>query len=206
MDNKSYLDQIAVKGKNVSNNGPLLSPVMIKLLIAGIIMLITIIIVAVMFNNTNAKLTQSYERLYLRITQMYGNKGPYKKYSSFIISSDLTAYANQLETSLTNTANSLAPVWSNLNVDKAKITKTVQDDETSKFNAYMTRLEEASVSGQMDAYYSSQTANQIMQLKTLEEQILKKTKNKSLPSILEQSISELSSLYEKFRDFNNALE
>ena len=203
MDNKSYLDQIAVKGKNASNSEPLLSPVMIKLLIAGVIMLITIIIVAVMFNNTNAKLTQSYERLYMRITQMCGSKGPYKKYSGFILSSDLTAYANQLETSLTNTTNSLSPVWKSLEVDKSNITKEVKTEETATFNTYMRRLEEASVSGQMDEYYSSQTANQIMQLKTLEEQVLKKTKNKSLPGILEQSISELDKLYEKFRDFNN---
>ena len=205
MDNKSYLDQIAVKGKNASNSEPLHSPVMIKLLIAGVIMLITIIIVAVMFNNTNAKLTQSYERLYMRITQMCGSKGPYKKYSSFILSSDLTAYANQLETSLTNTTNSLSPVWKSLEVDKSNITKEVKTEETATFNTYMRRLEEASVSGQMDEYYSSQTANQIMQLKTLEEQVLKKTKNKSLPGILEQSISELDKLYEKFRDFNNSL-
>ena len=42
MDNKAYLDQIAVKGKNATNSGPLLSPLMIKLLIAGAIMLITL--------------------------------------------------------------------------------------------------------------------------------------------------------------------
>ena len=192
MDNKAYLDQIAVKGKNATNSRPLLSPLMIKLLIAGAIMLVTLIVVAVMFNNTNDKLTQSYERLYLRITQLCGTKGPYKQYSTFINSSDLAAYANQLETSLTNTAN--------------RLSKDVKNEETTSFNSYMHRLEEASVNGQMDSYYSSLTANQIMQLETLEQQILKKTKNKSLPAILEQSISELDKLYERFRDFNSTLE
>ncbi len=206
MDNKAYLDQIAVKGKNATNSGPLLSPLMIKLLIAGAIMLITLIVVAVMFNNTNDKLTQSYERLYLRVTQLCGTKGPYKQYSTFINSSDLAAYANQLETSLTNTTNRLSPVWNSLNVNSADISKDVKNEETTSFNSYMHRLEEASVNGQMDSYYSSLTANRIMQLKTLEEQILKKTKNKSLPAILEQSIGELDKLYERFRDFNSTLE
>ena len=51
MDNQSYLDQIAVKGKNSINSEPLLSPVMMKLLIAGVIALITIIIVGIMVSN-----------------------------------------------------------------------------------------------------------------------------------------------------------
>ena len=60
MDNKAYLDQIAVKGKNATNKEPLLSPLMIKLLVAGVIMLITVIIVGAIFNSANDKITQSY--------------------------------------------------------------------------------------------------------------------------------------------------
>ena len=169
MDNKAYLDQIAVKGKNATNKEPLLSPLMIKLLVAGVIMLITVIIVGAIFNSANDKITQSYERLYLRISQMCGNQGPYNKYSKFINSSNLAALANQLETSLTNTNKDLSGQWSSLKVD------------------------------------TTSTANRIMQIKTIEQQILQKTKNKALPAILSNSISDLDILYEKFRDFNDTL-
>ena len=205
MDNKAYLDQIAVKGKKTVNHEPLLTPVMIKILVAGVIMLITIIIVAAMISNTNAKLTQSYERLYLRITQMCGNKGPYRTYAKNIKSPQLLSYANQLETSITNTNNSLSGVWGKLEVSKDKLTKEVKEEENTAFNSYMSRLQEASISGQMDAYYSSQTANQIMKLKTLERQIIKKTTNKTLTPILEQSARDLDELYDLFQNFNDSL-
>ena len=78
-------------------------------------------------------------------------------------------------------------------------------EETGSFSAYMAQLEKASIAGEMDAYYSSQTANRIMQIKTIEQQILQKTKNKALPAILSNSISDLDILYEKFRDFNDTL-
>ena len=205
MDNKSYLDQIAVKSKKSASHEPLLTPVMIKILVAGAIALITIIIVATIISGTNAKLTQSYERLYLRLTQMCGSKGPYSNYSKNISSPQLLSYANQLETSLTNTNNSLDGVWDKLNVDKNKLNKDVKTEETNAFSTYMSRLEEASISGQMDSYYSSQTANQIMKLKTLERQIIKKTNNKTLAPILEQSVRDLDELYDLFQGFNDSL-
>ena len=134
MNNKAYLDQIAVKGKKTVNHEPLLTPVMIKVLIAGLITLITIVIVAVMINNTNAKLTQSYERLYLRVTQFCGKKGPYETYSKYISSSQLRSYASQLETSITNTNNGLSGIWSSLNVSKDKLTKDVKILRSYSYN------------------------------------------------------------------------
>ena len=205
MDNKSYLDQIAVKGKNSSKSEPLLSPVMIKLLIAGVIALITIIIVGVMISNTNSKLTQSYERLYLRLSQMCDSNGPYKKYARFISSSTLASHALSLETTLTTTNKTLESMLSKLDVDKTNITKEVKSEETKTFNNYMTQLDNASISDQMDAYYSSQTANRIMQIVTLEKQVLKKTKSESLPGLLTTSINDLESLYEDFKNFNDSL-
>ncbi|MBO4855271.1 hypothetical protein J5500_02600 [Candidatus Saccharibacteria bacterium] len=205
MDNQSYLDQIAVKGKNTSNSEPLLSPVMMKLLIAGVIMLITIIIVGVMVSNTNAKLTQSYERLYLRISQMCDSKGPYRKYADFISSSTLASHANRLETSLLGTTKDYTALLGKLKVEKNNISKDVKNEETKTFNTYMGQLERASLSGQMDEYYSSQTANRIMQIVSLEKQVLNKTDNDALKNILNQSLGDLEGLYENFRDFNDTL-
>ena len=205
MDNQSYLDQIAVKGKNSSKSEPLLSPVMIKLLIAGVIALITIIIVGVMISNTNSKLTQSYERLYLRLSQMCDSNGPYKKYASFISSSTLAGHAVRLETSLLGTTKDYTNILSKLDVDKASITKEVREEENKTSNSYMGQLERASISGQMDEYYSSQTANRIMQIVSLEKQVLNKTNNDTLKTILNKSLGDLEGLYENFRDFNDAL-
>ena len=53
MDNKAYLDQIAVKGKVKS--GPIFTPMLIKLIAAGAIILITMIIVGSIISGSNAK-------------------------------------------------------------------------------------------------------------------------------------------------------
>lgn len=205
MDNQSYLDQIAVKGKNTSNSEPLLSPLMIKLLIAGVVALVTIIIVGLMISNANARVTQSYERLYLRVSQMCGSKGPYQNYGRLINSSTLASHANRLETSLTKTSTDLEGVLKKFNIEKNKISKDVKKDEEKTFNAYMSDLERASISGQMDSYYSSQTANRIMQIVSIERQILNKTDNDALKGIINTSIGDLESLYTDFRDFNDML-
>ena len=205
MDNQSYLNQIAVKGKRTSSGEPLLSPLMIKLIIAGVIALITIIVVGVMVSSSNAKVTQSYERLYLRISQMTGNKGPYNKYAKFINSSSLAGHAIRLETSIANTNKSLEPLLGKLNVKKDSITKEVKNTETTSFNTYMSKLERASMSGQMDLYYSSLTAERIMQIITIEKQILNKTNNDSLKAVINNSLNDLEPLYDNFYDASNSL-
>ena len=131
MDNQTYLNQIAVKGKRTANGEPLLSPLMIKLLIAGAIMLITIIVVGIMVSSANSKVTQSYERLYLRISQMSGSKGPYNKYAKYINSSNLAGHAVRLETSVAKTSKSLEPLLDKLGVvnDAMKIIHGVWLDE-----------------------------------------------------------------------------
>ena len=200
MDNQSYLNQIAVKGKRTSSGEPLLSPLMIKLIIAGVIALITIIVVGVMVSSSNAKVTQSYERLYLRISQMTGNK-----YAKFINSSSLAGHAIRLETSIANTNKSLEPLLGKLNVKKDSITKEVKNTETTSFNTYMSKLERASMSGQMDLYYSSLTAERIMQIITIEKQILNKTNNDSLKAVINNSLNDLEPLYDNFYDASNSL-
>ena len=82
----------------------------------------------------------------------------------------------------------------------------IKNAETSSFSTYMNKLERASMSGQMDLYYSSQTAERIMQIITVEKQVLTKTNNDSLKSIIYDSLNDLETLYENFRDFSNSLD
>ena len=86
-----------------------------------------------------------------------------------------------------------------------KISKDVSSKENSSFSSYMSLLEDASISGQTDATYSAQTADRIMNIILLEQQIRSKSTEKSLAPILDQSITDLQTLYEKFRDFNDSL-
>ena len=52
MDNKAYLDQIAVKGKVKS--GPIFTPMLIKIIAAGVVALITLIIVGAVISSSNS--------------------------------------------------------------------------------------------------------------------------------------------------------
>ena len=92
MDNKAYLDQIAVKGKKAMPGKPLLTPAIIKLLAAGIVAIILIFVVIAMLNSNNSKITQKYEALYARATNLVEESGPLVLYDQKLKSSTPIPY------------------------------------------------------------------------------------------------------------------
>ena len=91
MDNKAYLDEIAVKGKYKGNTGPIISPVIIKLIIAALFAVIALAIVGGIISSKNQETIQLYEAVYERIALLAGNGSPFKEYQNSLYSSDLRA-------------------------------------------------------------------------------------------------------------------
>ena len=174
MDNKAYLDQIAVKGKVKS--GPIFTPMLIKLIAAGVVLLITMLVVGGIVSGSNAKVTQSHERVYLRIAKL-GDKSssaPLAKYSKLLRNSDLRSYATILYTTLVNTNNSLSSVISTTGVKTTSISSEVSKEESANITSYTSALDDAILAGTLDRTFATETIYQISTLIQYENESLKK--------------------------------
>ena len=203
MDNKAYLDQIAVKGKVKS--GPIFTPMLIKLIAAGVVMLITMIIVGGVISSSNAKVTQTHERVYLRIAKL-GDKSssaPLAKYSKLLRNSDLRSYATILYTTLVNTNNSLSSVISTTGVKTTSISSEVSKEESANITSYTSALDDAILAGTLDRTFATETIYQISTLIQYENESLKKANSQSYANLIQQSINELTSLQEQFKNWSD---
>lgn len=203
MDNKAYLDQIAVKGKVKS--GPIFTPMLIKLIAAGVVLLITMLIVGGIVSSSNAKVTQTHERVYLRIANL-GNKNsssPLAKYSKLLRNSDLRSYATSLYTTLLNTNNNLSSIISSTGVNTSSISSVVSSEESKNLSNYTAALDNAILAGTLDRTFASETLYQISTLIQYENESLKKANNQSYANLVQQSINELTILQEKIKDWSD---
>lgn len=201
MDNKAYLDQIAVKGKVKS--GPIFTPMLIKLIAAGAIILITMIIVGSIISGSNAKVTQSFERVYVRISNFGGDdyENPLQKYADSIRNSDLRTYCEQLRTIMYDTNTRLSSVISSTGVKTDKISKDITSDESLNWSNYIYALDNALLSGTLDRTFATETEYQLSTLIQYEHEALNKSNNQEFSNILQQSIKDLTSLQQSFKSW-----
>jgi len=203
MDNKAYLDQIAVKGKVKS--GPIFTPMLIKLIAAGVVMLITMIVVGSIVSSSNAKVIQSHERVYVRISKLADKSynAPLAKYSKLLRDSNLRAYANNLYSTLVSLNGNLGGVISSTGVNTGGISSAVTSAENASITAYTTALEEAILAGTLDRTFASETLYQISTLIQYEKESLKKANSPTYANLINQSINDLQILEEQFNDWTD---
>ena len=204
MDNKSYLDQIAVKGKVKS--GPVITPATIKLIAAGVIALITIIIVAAVISGANAKVTQSFERVYLRISNLSSDnyENPLKQYAEKIHNSDLRTYVENLVSSISTSKKKLDGIANSIGVKPESISKEVSESESASLQKLASELEEAELGGTLDRVVASNAYYEISTLLQYEAEARKKTTNQQFADIIDASTKDLKILQENFHNWSNA--
>lgn len=200
MDNQAYLDQIAVKGKVKS--GPIFTPMLIKIIAAGVVALITMIIVGSVISSSNSQVTQTYERAYLRVTNLVGEEAPLKAYVEKIKDSDLRAYALSLITSLNNTSIKLSGISGNIGINTGKISKTVQNEEDANNADLAAAFEEGYLTGTLDRVYAAKAYYQINMLVAIEAEARAKTSNVQFAETLDSSTADLTLLQESFKKYN----
>ena len=199
MDNKAYLDQIAVKGR--VKTGPVITPTIIKLIAAGAIMLITLIIVGAVISSSNARVTQTYERVYLRISNLAGEESPLKSYVERIKDSDIRAHASALLSSLKNTNATLTNLTDSIGIKADSITKSVQDEESVTLAELEASLENAVLEGNLDSIYATKAYQHINLLLIIESDARQKTTNQQFADLLDNSTSDLEKLQIQFKKF-----
>lgn len=200
MDNKAYLDSIAVKGAS-NKKEPILSAGMIKFIITGLIAFIVILIVGAMLSSGNSKLTDNYAKLYTRVNTLSDSNGPLATYQDKIKSSTLRAYNSTLQGSLSSTNTQLENLMSALKVDTTNIKSSILTDEADITTEYTNSLDEAYLVGNFDRVYASETLYQIQILLALENDIRTQTDNNSLATVLDQSINDLTILETNYKNF-----
>ena len=203
MDNKAYLDEIAVKGKKKFSAGPILTPVMIKLIIVGVAALIAMIVVATMLSNQNDGSAALHESVYLRITSLMDKKGPVQTYIKKVKSTDLRTWTTQLLSSLTNAESSIKAVSGKIGLKTGSYGKDVTADNTAQMSTLTNDLERAYLSGRLDVIYATDMSYQLTLLINLETQARSKTNDATYAQALDTSINDLTSLEENFRDYSD---
>ena len=201
MDNKAYLDQIAVKGKKNSSSGPILSPLMIKLIIVAVVAIIAIIIVSSMISAKKAEGAKVDQMVYTRIVSLTKTSNPMLSFQKKLRSSDLRGNATNLNNSLLTTKRKIDSVASAIKLKTSDIDPEVSDSNSSAMSTYKAELTRAKLNGHLDRTYAISTAYQISMLISLEKQARSKATNGTYASALDSSISDLEILYENFQKY-----
>lgn len=200
MDNKAYLDEIAVKSKKKFSAGPILTPLMIKLIAAAAVAVIAMIVIGSVLNAKNTEVAEVHQMVYARITSLLDKKGPIVSYQKNLKSSDLRSYTVQLLTSLDNTQSAIGSSYK----DAKNATDKVKSENTGLMTVLKSDLNDAKLSGTLDSTYSYNMAYHLSLLILLEQQALGKADNDSYANALNASIHDLQALQEEFQDYSDS--
>ena len=176
---------------------------LIKLIAAGAVALVAIITVGIVINNSNAKVTQTYERVYLRIHNLSNNNfnNPFTKYTSKIRDSSLQAHASSFFTVITSTDTKVSGLIGTVGVKTDKISKDVLTTENNNVSNLVNQLLDASYAGNIDRVYATNLSYQISTLIQYENEALKKTSNQSFANVLNESKTDLVNYQKQIQDW-----
>ena len=203
MDNKAYLDEIAVKGKKKFSAGPILTPVMIKLIIVGVAAVISLIVVATMLGSRNDGSAALHEAVYLRINSLMDKKGPVQSYIKKVKDTNLRTWTTQLISSLTTAQTSIKAVSKKIGLNTSGSDADVKAENTKQMNTFKSDLERAYLSGRLDTIYATDMSYQLTLLINLENQARVRTSDTTYAKALDDSIRDLTTLEESFRDYSD---
>ncbi len=204
MDNKTYLDQIAVKGRNSSSSAlkkPLISPTLLKLILVGLIVIATLLGILVSIKKSNRSDYSVYETLYLRATNLSSATSPITANSSSVHSSDVRKQSKKLSDALKKLNTGLAGYLANEGADIASINETVAASEANIYAAYTSAISNAILSGTLDRVYVSKTHYQITLLQSAIKNAKAKTTHEDFRKHLEEVEAEINPIEEQFSVF-----
>ena len=201
MDNKAYLDEIAVKGKKKFSAGPMLTPVMLKLIIVGVFAVIAMIVVGTMLSSNNDGSAATHEAVYFRMTGLLDKKSAINTYIKKVKASELRSYTSSLIASLTTSTSEIKGAASRIGLNTSSASADVSSQNSLILNQYLMELDDAYLTGTLDATYASSTAYQLSILIGLEQSARMKTSDGPYATTLDNSIRDLTALEESFRNY-----
>ena len=204
MDNKAYLDQIAVKGKKAMPSKPLLTPAIIKLLAAGIVAIILIFVVIAMLNSNNSKITQKYEALYARATNLVQESGPLVLYDQKLKSSTLRQYNSTFKSTVDSFNSTYSGMATTAGFDPLVLSSEVTEEESKNNYTIESQLSTGYLNGTLDEVYAATMYYQVSVLLSMNEEAMTASTNIELSSVLNNfktELVELQKLYKNYTDY-----
>ena len=204
MDNKAYLDQIAVKGKKAMPGKPLLTPAIIKLLAAGIVAIILIFVVIAMLNSNNSKITQKYEALYARATNLVEESGPLVLYDQKLKSSTLRQYNSTFKSTVDSFNSTYSGMTTTAGFDPLSLSSQVTEEESKNNYTIESQLSTGYLNGTLDEVYAATMYYQVSVLLSMNEEAMTASTNVELSSVLNNfktELIELQKLYKNYTDY-----
>ena len=156
MDNKAYLDSIAVKGKDTSKASvPILSPMLIKIIAVGVVLAIAMMFVGSLLNSKNKELKITYDKIYYTYNQLSQGSGPLYTYQRKLKSSTVRAITSQLQTSIINTNNQLKNAAGQIKVTVGTYDQKATEEVTADLNYLESEFESGFYAGTLDKSYAT---------------------------------------------------
>ena len=201
MDNKAYLDQIAVKEQPKSSSpfSSLLSPMLLKLIIGAVVLIVLLIVVSVILSSNSGSNTANYAALYERYTLLLDKEGTLQAQKDNLRSPELRSNtANFITTGDTFISNYTSAI------NTSGMTITVGDQTiASEMSEYTTNLNNAYMNGYLDSSFASENSYQLAVLIQLETNIINTTDNNSLKELLTSNRESLKSYQEIYQNYGS---
>ncbi|MBR3236418.1 hypothetical protein IKF92_01935 [Candidatus Saccharibacteria bacterium] len=200
MDGQEYLNQIAATNRPVAKQkNSMLSSKFVKIGIVSVVLLIIIIILGAVLSGGKGGEKNLTIDLYLH---MSNTDEVINKYQPDVKSSDLRSISASLSTILSDGSNKLKGyLTEKYNIKDKELEKSAEKAESER-EELETELFEAKINGILDRIFAHKIAYEMSILMSEENKVLKSTKNEALTEIVENNLSSLENLYDKFNDFS----
>jgi hypothetical protein len=201
MDNKAYLDQIAVKEQPKSSSpfSSLLSPMLLKLIIGAVVLIILLIVVTAILSSNSGSNTASYAALYERYTILLDKEGTLQTQKDNLRSAELRSNTTNF---ITTGDTFISNYTSAINTSGMTIT-TGDPAIAAEMTEYTTNLNNAYMNGYLDSSFASENAYQLTVLIQLETNIINTTDNDSLKELLTSNLESLKTYQEIYQNYGS---
>lgn len=202
MDNKAYLEQIAGSNRPVKKSGlgDIFSSKLIKIVLIGVAALFVIIILGSLLSGGSSNLQDKAISLKVHFDKLIETLETYQPY---VKSSDLRGASASLSSISKTTSSDLNEyLAAKYNFKENRVDKSIEEKETSLFEALDQELFEGKINGLLDRTFARKIAQEISTLTARESEIFNKSNDNTLKNILKTSYDSLENLYDSFNNFS----
>lgn len=206
MDNLEYLQQISKSNRPVAPAQPTSKSnlsLIIKITIGGIISFVAILILGIALGNMGAKSSDLAKQIYIRSNNL---NSTITTYNRSLKSSRLRSISSSLSGTLVNTSNQLSNYLTSTSDDSKTAlvpSEAITTSETELIDNLNTTLNNAKLNGILDRIYEHQIASQVSLLLALESQLLGRSPDEPLLSIIQQSYASLSTIQTSLEEYDD---
>lgn len=203
MDNKAYLDQIAVK-ETKKGQTSLLSPGLIKLILGALVLIVMLIVIISIFSGQNKVSYNSYAELQARYSKLLAEDSPMLLQKENLHSSELRANTASFVSLAKSFLGTYTDAASSAGIDVWTLSSDRNAVVESDFSDFSTNLNDAYMNGYLDQSFASECSYQLAVLIQLEDDIYKTTANDSLKKQIYTNMNNLKTFQQVYEKYGQA--